>query len=63
MAVPKKRTSKSKQGMRRAHDFDTPKNVIVCENCGKQRLPHHVCPFCNFYKGRNINVVESSDKA
>ena len=63
MAVPKKRTSRSRRGMRRAHDFDKPANVIRCENCGKPRLSHNICPFCNFYNGRDITVVESSNKA
>ncbi|MDR0744407.1 MAG: 50S ribosomal protein L32 [Holosporales bacterium] len=62
MAVPKKKTSKSKRGMRRAHDFDMPANVIVCGNCGKQIIAHNVCKFCNFYNGRNIRSTISSEK-
>lgn len=58
MAVPKKKTSKSRRGMRRAHDFDTPANFVICKNCGKPVLPHHVCQFCNFYNGRNVKVSE-----
>ena len=59
MAVPKKKTSKSKRNMRRSHDFHKAVNVAVCDNCGKAIMPHNICPFCNFYAGRNISVVET----
>ena len=63
MAVPKKKTSKSKQGMRRSHDFDKAVNVMTCNNCGKAMVSHNVCPFCNFYAGRNIKVAETPKEA
>ena len=55
MAVPKKRTSKSRRGMRRAHDsiaFNA--DVEVCENCGALKLRHRVCEECGYYKGKQI---------
>jgi large subunit ribosomal protein L32 len=55
MAVPKKRTSKSRRGMRRAHDaiaFNA--DVEVCENCGGLKLRHRVCEECGHYKGKQI---------
>ena len=51
MALPKKRTSKSKKGMRRSHDRVPVPNVIYCE-CGEATLPHRVCPSCGMYKGQ-----------
>ncbi|MDR1476361.1 MAG: 50S ribosomal protein L32 [Holosporales bacterium] len=54
MAVPKKKTSKSKRGMRRSHDFILPVNVALCENCGKPVMQHNICRFCNTYNGRNV---------
>ncbi|MDR1234425.1 MAG: 50S ribosomal protein L32 [Holosporales bacterium] len=57
MAVPKKKTSKSKKGMRRSHDFDTPVNFATCDNCGKAVMQHNVCKFCNTYNGRNIKTT------
>ncbi|MDR3031287.1 MAG: 50S ribosomal protein L32 [Holosporales bacterium] len=62
MAVPKKKTSKSKRDMRRSHDFNTPVNAIVCGNCGKPIVSHNVCKFCNFYNGRNIRAAETVGK-
>jgi len=33
MAVPKKKTSKSKRDMRRAHDFLTAPGISICPQC------------------------------
>ncbi|MBQ8651152.1 MAG: 50S ribosomal protein L32 [Alphaproteobacteria bacterium] len=57
MAVPKKKTSKSKQGMRRAHDFITASNVLYCKECGSSVLAHNVCKGCGTYNGRNTKVA------
>lgn len=54
MAVPKKRHSKSKVGRRRLHLFLEKPDFIVCVKCGRLILPHIVCPFCGFYKGREV---------
>jgi large subunit ribosomal protein L32 len=40
--------------MRRAHDFLLVPNRSVCANCGAAKLPHHVCPECGFYRGREM---------
>lgn len=42
MAVPKKKTSKSKRNMRRAHDALSRVNVIIDKDTGEYRLPHHI---------------------
>ncbi|TYP00249.1 LSU ribosomal protein L32P [Geothermobacter ehrlichii] len=54
MAVPKKKTSKSKRDMRRAHDSLTPPGVSTCPQCNEPKQPHRVCPNCGFYKGKEI---------
>ncbi len=54
MPTPKKRTSRSKRDMRRAHDFLTVTTTITCKNCGNYTKPHHVCPSCGHYKGQEI---------
>ena len=61
MAVPKKKTSKSRRNMRRAHDFDSAVNSVVCSNCGKAVIPHNICRFCNTYAGRNTKVASISE--
>lgn len=59
MAVPKKRTSKSKRNMRRAHDALTRTYAIVCPSCGEATLRHRACPSCGEYRGRKVISVET----
>ncbi|MCS6985365.1 MAG: 50S ribosomal protein L32 [Leptospiraceae bacterium] len=52
MAVPKRKTSHSKKGMRRSHHALGKPNLRPCPNCGAYGLSHRVCPNCGYYKGR-----------
>ena len=55
MAVPKRRTSRSKRNMRRAnHDKVTPVQLIPCANCGEPAVPHRACAACGHYKGKEV---------
>ena len=60
MAVPKRRTSASKRDMRR-----TPKmrksmpGLSICSQCHEPKLPHRVCPNCNYYDGKEIVASEA----
>ena len=58
MAVPKRKTSKSKRNMRRSQDKIKEKNISVCPQCGEAKLSHHVCPNCGVYKGRTVIETE-----
>ncbi len=60
MAVPKKKTSKSRKNMRRAHDFLTPPTVSVCPKCKSPKLPHRACASCGTYKGKEVIKTEES---
>jgi len=51
MAVPKRKTSKSKGGKRRTHYTATVPSVVLCPHCKEPKLPHVVCPKCGMYKG------------
>jgi len=60
MAVPKKRTSRSRRGMRRSHDhLKATAAVESCTECGELKLRHRVCESCGTYRGRK--VLEVSD--
>lgn len=59
MAVPKKKTSKSRRNMRRSHHALQGATPVECPNCGELRLPHHLCRACGQYNGRE--VVEATD--
>ena len=65
MAVPKKRTSKRRKGMRRSHhaiSFNA--SITECSNCGALKLSHHVCEECGYYRGRQIiDVTPEEDSA
>jgi len=63
VAVPKNRTSPSRKGLRRAgqHHKLYRKFPMTCGNCGDYTMPHHVCPACGHYKGKQ--VVEIKEKA
>jgi large subunit ribosomal protein L32 len=54
MAVPKKKTSKSRRNMRRAHDALPQKQASQCSNCGAHKVSHHMCPSCGHYRGRQV---------
>ena len=52
MAVPKRKTTRSRRDMRRAHhDKVTAPNVIACPNCGEMMMPHRVCPDAGTTRG------------
>ena len=54
MAVPKKKTSKSKRNMRRAHDGLTVTNWVEDNNTGEPVRRHHVDLKTGMYKGRQV---------
>ncbi|HEX9778932.1 MAG TPA: 50S ribosomal protein L32 [Geopsychrobacteraceae bacterium] len=54
MAVPKKKTSKSKKNTRRAHDAISAPSTSTCPQCQEPKLPHRVCASCGTYKGKEV---------
>ena len=55
MAVPKRRTSKSKKNMRRASNSKmVPAGFVECPQCHEPKLPHRVCPTCGSYDGKEV---------
>ena len=59
MPVPKKRTSKSRQGQRRSHDKLSQPTMSECSQCHEMRSPHHVCSHCGFYKDKEVMEIEA----
>ena len=62
MAVPKKRTSVSRKGKRRAgqHHKLYRKHPINCPNCGDFTLLHSICPSCGTYKGMEMIKMKAA---
>jgi len=58
MAVPKRKTSKSKRDKRRTHKKLAAPAVTSCPQCGETVLPHHACQSCGSYKGRTVIETE-----
>ncbi|QGG59694.1 50S ribosomal protein L32 [Loigolactobacillus bifermentans] len=54
MAVPARRTSKTRKRLRRGHIKLTTPNLSACPNCGELRASHHVCPSCGYYDGKQV---------
>ena len=54
MAVPKSKITKSKRGMRRAHDAVNATAYIEDKDSGELRRPHHVDLKSGMYRGRQI---------
>ena len=55
MAVPKRKTSKSKRDMRKSQNMKmAAPGVSICPQCHEPKLPHRVCPKCNYSDGKNV---------
>lgn len=54
MAVPKRKTSKSRKRKRRTHWKLKNPNLVECPQCHELKLSHRVCPSCGYYKGREV---------
>ncbi len=57
MAVPKRRTSKSRRDKRRAHFKLKSPTLAECPQCHELKKPHQVCLNCGYYKGREVVEV------
>jgi len=63
MAVPKKRTPKSKRNMRRSHHGVSGVRLYACPKCKTPIPAHTACPTCGEYKGREvIDVLKKLSK-
>ena len=56
MAVPKRKTSKSKRNMRRSHDALNSINIIEDKESGEPRLSHRLDLSTGMYNGKTILV-------
>lgn len=54
MAVPKKKTSPSRKGMRQSHDSLAAATYIEDKDSGELRRPHHIDLKTGKYRGRQV---------
>ncbi len=62
MAHPKRQHSKARTAKKRTHQKISSPALVECPQCKKKKLSHRVCPFCGYYKGREVVVVERKEK-
>ena len=63
MAVPKKRTSKSRKRMRRSHHaLNHTAATEYCDSCGELKLLHRVCVSCGVYRGVQ-GIAQAAEQA
>ncbi len=62
MGVPKRRVSHARQGERRSHQALTLPKLEECAHCHAQKQPHHACPNCGWYGGREAVRIRARGK-
>jgi large subunit ribosomal protein L32 len=60
MAVPKRKTSKSKRNMRRSHHALGKVNVVIDPITGDYKLPHHI-NIDGSYNNRQVVIANKND--
>ncbi|MCZ6858719.1 MAG: 50S ribosomal protein L32 [Alphaproteobacteria bacterium] len=60
MAVPKKKTSKSRRNMRRSHDALKRSTYVEDKDSGELRRPHHIDMSSGKYRGRQVIEPEET---
>jgi len=55
MATPKRKTSKAITSSRKAANMKKAQPALsICPQCHEPKLPHRVCPNCNYYDGKAV---------
>lgn len=62
MAVPKKKTSPSRNGMRSSHIKVAVHALSKCDYCGELKHFHHVCGACGHYQKRKVLVTRAEKR-
>ncbi len=61
--LPKRKKSKSRAAQRLSHTARKPPATDLCPQCHSPKLPHHACPTCGYYNGREVIKKEEKKKA
>ena len=62
-ATPKQRISRKRRGDRRSQQHLKPMQLVECPQCHNPRQPHHVCPLCGTYRGRQVVAAKNAESA
>ena len=61
-ALPKRKKTSSRARMRLSHNAIKPKALVECPQCHAMILPHHTCPTCGTYNGREVFKIKEPKK-
>ncbi|NLB68165.1 MAG: 50S ribosomal protein L32 [Lentisphaerae bacterium] len=58
MAVPKRKKSKMRIRMRRAHKKAEISETTLCPECNSVKQTHRACKNCGMYKSRQVLTID-----
>jgi len=59
MAVPKRKTSKTRRDKRRTHQCLEAPRPNICPVCHQPKRPHYMCPTCKRYRDREVEPLRA----
>ncbi len=62
MPNPKRKHSKSRGRKRRTHKKMCFPLLTSCSHCRRLKPAHIVCPFCGYYKGKEVIEIKIKEK-
>jgi len=63
MAVPARKTSKSKSRKRnKSNSKITFIPYNICKNCGEPKIPYYICESCGFYNSSSVLNMKKNAK-
>jgi large subunit ribosomal protein L32 len=62
MANPKRKHSNMRTRLRRTHDALAVRSLSTCKQCGALVLPHRICGYCGYYKGRLAVTIKTKEE-
>ena len=62
MAHPKRKHSVSRGRKRRTHQKISLPLLVECKQCKRKKPAHMVCPFCGYYRDREIIEIKPKEK-
>jgi len=62
MSVPKQHHTKGRRDRRRVRFKIASKKLAACSNCKKMISRHQICPYCGFYKDKEVVSTAKKSK-
>jgi len=62
MANPKRKHSKARGRKRRTHQKMSSSLLVECKQCKRAKPAHMVCPFCGYYRDKEVIEIKLKEK-